>query len=96
MIEVDPETEHWAKVALQRMLDLPGEDVSTGRLGPSARVSWAGGELALAITVQSPGAPRPPSSATISGSIGQVGPDGVADLELEQGVALLGPVGQNG
>ena len=24
-IEVDPETEHWAKVALQRMLDLPGK-----------------------------------------------------------------------
>jgi quinolinate synthase len=24
VIEVDPETEHWAKVALQRMLDLPG------------------------------------------------------------------------
>ena len=23
-IEVDPETERWAKVALQRMLDLPG------------------------------------------------------------------------
>ena len=23
-IEVDPDTEHWAKVALQRMLDLPG------------------------------------------------------------------------
>ncbi len=25
VIEVDPETEHWAKVALQRMLDLPGK-----------------------------------------------------------------------
>ena len=25
MIEVDAETEHWAKVALQRMLDLPGK-----------------------------------------------------------------------
>ena len=24
-IEVDPDTEHWAKVALQRMLDLPGQ-----------------------------------------------------------------------
>jgi quinolinate synthase len=25
VIEVDPDTEHWAKVALQRMLDLPGK-----------------------------------------------------------------------
>ena len=25
VIEVDPETEHWAQVALQRMLDLPGK-----------------------------------------------------------------------
>jgi quinolinate synthase len=25
VIEVDPETEHWAKLALQRMLDLPGK-----------------------------------------------------------------------
>jgi len=25
VIEVDPETEHWAKVALQRMLDRPGK-----------------------------------------------------------------------
>jgi len=25
VIEVDPETEHWAKIALQRMLDLPGK-----------------------------------------------------------------------
>jgi quinolinate synthase len=25
VIEVDPETEHWAKVALQRMLELPGK-----------------------------------------------------------------------
>ena len=24
-IEVDPETERWAKVALERMLDLPGK-----------------------------------------------------------------------
>ena len=24
-IQVDPDTEHWAKVALQRMLDLPGK-----------------------------------------------------------------------
>jgi len=24
VITVDPDTEHWAKVALQRMLDLPG------------------------------------------------------------------------
>ena len=24
-IEVDPDTEHWAKIALQRMLDLPGK-----------------------------------------------------------------------
>ena len=24
VIDVDPDTEHWAKVALQRMLDLPG------------------------------------------------------------------------
>ncbi len=24
VIEVDAETEHWAKVALERMLDLPG------------------------------------------------------------------------
>lgn len=24
VIEVDPETQHWAKVALQRMLELPG------------------------------------------------------------------------
>jgi quinolinate synthase len=24
VIEVDPDTERWAKVALQRMLDLPG------------------------------------------------------------------------
>jgi quinolinate synthase len=24
-IDVDPDTEHWAKVALQRMLDLPGK-----------------------------------------------------------------------
>jgi len=23
-IQVDPDTEHWAKIALQRMLDLPG------------------------------------------------------------------------
>jgi quinolinate synthase len=25
VIEVDPDTEHWAQVALQRMLDLPGK-----------------------------------------------------------------------
>ena len=25
LIQVDPDTEHWAKVALQRMLDLPGK-----------------------------------------------------------------------
>ncbi len=25
VIEVDPDTEHWAKIALQRMLDLPGK-----------------------------------------------------------------------
>ncbi len=25
VIDVDPDTEHWAKVALQRMLDLPGK-----------------------------------------------------------------------
>ena len=25
VIKVDPEMEHWAKVALQRMLDLPGK-----------------------------------------------------------------------
>ncbi len=24
-IEVDPETERWARIALQRMLDLPGK-----------------------------------------------------------------------
>jgi quinolinate synthase len=24
-IQVDPDTEHWAQVALQRMLDLPGK-----------------------------------------------------------------------
>ena len=25
VIDVDPETERWAKIALQRMLDLPGK-----------------------------------------------------------------------
>jgi quinolinate synthase len=28
VIEVDPETERWAKVALQRMLDLPARTAS--------------------------------------------------------------------
>ena len=40
LIQVDPETERWAKVALQRMLDLPGKpprkDSPTALLGRSA------------------------------------------------------------
>jgi quinolinate synthase len=36
VIEVDPDTAHWAKVALQRMLDLPGRVTAPAHpTGPS-------------------------------------------------------------
>ena len=40
-IEVDPETERWAKVALDRMLALPGQDAQ-GLIGPSGLAARGG------------------------------------------------------
>ena len=83
-IEVDPETERWAKVALQRMLDLPGRPAdwrprlkATG--GRPPRRSPAG---------HRPGAPQRASSGQVL-LHGQLASSQVADLDLQQVVAPL-------
>ena len=72
-IEVDPETERWAKVALQRMLDLPGKCRARGLTRTRRR--------------QRPGAPQSGIQRLRSVSTGRSRLELVADLDLQQVVA---------
>ena len=70
MIEVDADTEHWAKVALQRMLDLPGKSTATDAVSRGVPQSAIQREMSCSIGRSSPTASRTWRSSRLSRLLG--------------------------